>query len=611
MNKSVFCILLVLLNITPVFANGAYLQQAPGTQSIATPVQGQPTPQSAAPVAGGQKVKLYFLREAAKIAAILKEIAKLSGSELSGLIIADAAADEIILYGPEEARNKARQLIATLDLPRPGIRMEMWGIQLSSSKPEDMAAVMLKVRREIDHTQEMVREAFIRMERLARERITEMDPEFARILQGVLKYRTALSANRPLSLTDILLRMIAAKEPLKAVYDFADGLNSWLETPENQHYAKALATTGRRPFERFLRTRGLYYRNNRLVEENGSVTGSAAQGRAALLEFALHYGRLVHSPENFSPYYLQQSTEILNSRLQAAVDALNLDLQDLFIVPTLDNIRAIVREFKDVEYAQVGKTSVASLSGISTEVSSKSVSAFDVTPPLRLSELLSKAKTLSDSAAPFIPDATQPGATTPTERLVGTMPLAQIIGLIAAFGEERSVWRELQAGVSITLTPAVLRNMTSAELQVSLKTGDPQAGSREAGVRPLSRVSQHDVKTSIYVNALDFFDLSAFVSQSTLNGGRGYVPIIGPIWRGLFGEIPMFGTFFSWKRGAKTVYHESLVLTMSSITPTAMGVAVLYPTERFNPDTGEQETFDDAVFKDQLREVSAYKQRTK
>jgi hypothetical protein len=315
---------------------------------------------------------------------------------------------------------------------------------------------------------------------------------------------------------------------------------------------------------------------------------------------------LVHNPESFSPYFLQQATEILNARLQAVVDALSLDLQDLFVVPTLDKIRKVVRDFKDVDYAQVGKTSVASLSGISTEVTSRSVSAFDVTPPLRLSELLAKAKTLSESAAPFIPEVTPPGASAASERLVGTMPLAQIIGLIGAFGEERSVWRELQAGVSISLTPAVLRNMTSAELKVDLRTGDPLASTKEEKVKPLSRVSQHDVKTSIYVNALDFFDLSAFVSQSTLNGGRGYVPIIGPIWRGLFGEVPGFGTFFSWKKGAKTVYHESLILTISSITPTAMGVAVLYPTELTDPKTGDKVVFNDALFKEQLQKVTTY-----
>src|SRR5204863_9836958 len=127
--------------------------------------------------------------------------------------------------------------------------------------------------------------------------------------------------------------------------------------------------------------------------------------------------------------------------------------------------------------------SVAGLSGTQTEVTSKSVNAFDVTPPLRLSELLTKGKLLTDAATPFVPK--------PADNVVGAMPLAQVIGLIGALGEERSVWRELSGGVSLTITSNVLRNMMSAELAVDLKTGDPQAGTREAGVKPLTRVSQH------------------------------------------------------------------------------------------------------------------------
>jgi hypothetical protein len=187
------------------------------------------------------------------------------------------------------------------------------------------------------------------------------------------------------------------------------------------------------------------------------------------------------------------------------------------------------------------------------------------------------------------------------------MPYSQLIGLIAAFGEERSVWRELQSGVSLTVTPNVLRNMTSAELEINLKTGDPQAGTREQGVRPLTRVSQHDLKTKVYVNALDFFDLSAFASQSTLGGGRGYVPIIGPVWQGLFGAIPVAGNLFSWKKSPQTVYSESLVLTNSFVTPTVMGIAVLYPTELFEPTTGAPLKYDKAMFDWQWKIVADYK----
>jgi len=517
-----------------------------------------------------QAVKLYYLRDATKIAAILNSIAgqKDPPSELNGLFVTNMGDDEVVLYGPLEKRETARRLIAALDLPRPGITMEMWGIQISSRKPKRLAEVMPRVRKEISRTQAAVRQTYQQMQQIARDVVPAENREFRHVLIETLGYRSALDPRRPLSFPDILLRLIAAERPAEATAEFANRLDRWLAGTYPE-YTNAVTRDRKRPFERFFITRGLYFDGHNWREDGNAVRSGALIARKALVEFGLHYGHLVHEPRSFSAYFLQQSAELLNSRLQEATDALNADMQDLFVEPTLENIRIIFRDFKDVEYAQVGKTTVASLSGIATAVTSKSVNAFDVTPPLRLSELLDKADKLSKSTGTFVPAG----------NVVGNVPLAQVIGLVAAFGEERSVWRELTAGVSLNITPNVLRNMTSAELAVDLKTGDPQAGSREQGVRPLSRVSQHDVKTSIYVTALDFFDLSAFASQSTLGGGRGYVPIIGPVWQGLFGEVPVAGKLFSWQKAPQTVFQESLVLTNSFITPTAMGIAVLYPTE--------------------------------
>lgn len=528
-----------------------------------------------------QAVKLYYLRDATRIAAILNAVAgqKDPPSELNGLYVTNMGDDEIVLYGPKNKRDFARRLIAALDLPRPGITMEMWGIQISSRKPKRLAEVMPQVRKEIDRTQAAVRQTYQQMQQIARDVAPAEDGDFRHVLVETLGYQSALDPQRPLSFPDILLRLIAAEYPADATEKFANGLDQWLRDTYPE-YTSAVIKDGERPFERFFVTRGLYFdhKDNKWKENGNAVRAGALIARKALVEFGLHYGHLVHEPRSFSAYSLQQSADLLNTRLQEATDALNADMQDLFVEPTLESIRVIFRKFKDVEYAEVGKTSVASLSGIATAVTSKSVNAFDVTPPLRLSELLEKADKLSKSANTFVPAG----------NIVGNVPLEQVIGLIGALGEERSVWRELQAGVSLNITPNVLRNMTSAELAVDLKTGDPQAGTREQGVRPLSRVSQHDVKTSIYVTALDFFDLSAFASQSTLGGGRGMVPIIGPVWQGLFGPIPVVGKLFSWQKDPQSVFQESLVLTNSFITPTAMGIAILYPTELPNYNFNNQ-----------------------
>jgi len=583
--------------LVSILCLGATLFAGPGNSHAQTPEE------------ASQAVKLYYLRDATRIAAIITGIATRTDppSELKGLTVTNLGSDELVLYGPQKQRDHARRLIAALDLPRPGVTMEMWGIQISSRKPQRLAEVMPLVRNEINSTQAVVRETYDHMQRIARDVVEQechgtdsneicLNKDFRDLLVRKLGYRSALDENRGLSIPDILLRLIAADPAGKATEAFANELNKWF-VGAHPEYANAVSKNQQRPFERFFATRGLRHDGNAWKQDGVAARSSALMARKALVEFGLHYGQLIHEPKAFSAYYLQQSAELLNSRLQEATDALNADMQDLFVEPTLENIRGIFRKFKDVEYAQVGKTSVASLSGTATAVTSRSVNAFDVTPPLRLSELLQKASTLSQSVGSFVPK--------PADNVVGAMPLSQVIGLIGAFGEERSVWRELNAGVSLTITPNVLRNMTSAELGVALQTGDPQAGTRQEGVKPLSRVSQHDVTTSIYVTALDFFDLSAFASQSTLGGQRGYVPIIGPVWQGLFGSIPVAGKLFSWQKAPQTVFSESVVLTNSFITPTAMGLAILYPTERTNPETGKVEPYDFGSQADAVRTYTA------
>lgn len=583
-----------------------------------------PTPVAATTCTGepssvaGEKVKLYYMRQATNINTILTAVATPTPSVLNGLIIKNATEDEIILYGPCKKRRQASRIIATLDLPRPGIMMEMWGVQITSKNPEKMAQAMALIRQEINRTQQAVRETYSRLEFLTRKETpqTALNGQFVKVLQENLGYRSALSDDHPFSLADILLRMVAAQDPGGAIERIANGLEHFLETEHPTYLAELNKRSGkvknqkievkpRSAFERFFRERGLK-RNGESWEvdkEGMDLKKKARIGQIAVLDFALEYGRLIHLPQDFDPYYLQHSSEALNTRLQVATEALNLDMEDLFVEPTLDRIREITRRFKDVEYAQVGKTTVASLSGVPAVVTSRSVNAFDVTPPLTLSEVLTKAKSLSENVSGFIPK--------PADNVVGAMPLSQVIGLVGAFGEERTVWRELAAGISLNITPNVLRNMTSAELKVDLKTGDPQitAPSTTNQVKPLSRVTQHDVNTSIYVDPLDFFDLSAFASQSTLDGGRGYVPIIGPVWRGLFGEIPIAGKIFSWKRGTQNVFSQSLVLTTSFITPTSMGIAVLYPTELLDKD-GNKEEYTPEKYKSQRTAVESFKKQT-
>jgi len=257
------------------------------------------------------------------------------------------------------------------------------------------------------------------------------------------------------------------------------------------------------------------------------------------------------------------------------VEAINLDVADLFIEPTLNKIQEIVSKHQGVEYAQVGKTSVASLNGVQATVTSQTFSAFNEPPPLDISKLLEDAKKTKENVDLLVP--------LPNPLPPDVVPTNTIVSLLAAVSQDTSRWRTLTAGTSIDITPNILRNSTSAELQVNLKFGPNISGTAEEAkdakapkVRPLSRIEQHNVMTSIYVDTFDIFALSTFNSQITKDGGRSYIPVVGTIWQGIFSGIPGFGELFSWKNHPQNIHHQSMILTNSFIVPTAMGLGVLF-----------------------------------
>jgi hypothetical protein len=75
---------------------------------------------------------------------------------------------------------------------------------------------------------------------------------------------------------------------------------------------------------------------------------------------------------------------------------------------------------------------------------------------------------------------------------------------------------------------------------------------------------------------MDLFSLSSFNNQTSISGGRAYVPLIGTVWEGAFGDIPVLGGLFSFRRPTQDVQHQSILLTNTLIVPSAMGLASYY-----------------------------------
>lgn len=530
-----------------------------------------------------ESIHLYYLRSAPTIKEILTKFTEANAC-LKGTSIEAQDNNIIVLYGHEEQRKELEQIIAILDLPREGVRLEMWGILISSDNPRQLAEVLRRVNQEIDQTQQLLQETYRKLEASARE-IT-IEENFSDLFENDLGFRAALDKDRPsLSMTDILLRMNVAEKPLEnyqtAVKKICGLFFEKNNQKQYQDYIEALKKKKKIPFENFFRYYGFQPNPDlNLSPENcfvlqkpeGEVLKDNFRRRKAILDFALQYSRLANDPGGFEPQSLQQSAESLNSIFNPVVNLINRDVEELFIEPTLEKIQSIVREYKNVEYAEVGKTSIAGLNGVPSTVTSTSVSAFDETGPLRLNEWLQEAGQLNSSAQDLLPSET-------VNFGAKTIPVASVVSLISALSKDRSLWRGLTSGISLDITPFVLRNNASAQLDVTFIIG-PQGDGKEPDehgkLRPLSRINQNTVETSVYVNTLDIFALSTFNSQTTIDGGRSYIPIIGTVWKGIFSGIPILGDLFSWHNAPKNVQHQSIVLTNSFIVPTAMGLAPLY-----------------------------------
>jgi|GEM_PF-2174120 hypothetical protein len=541
-----------------------------------------------------ETIQLYYIHSVdnsliSDIKNILQGILNQNPTCWQGSSIGTSGNNLIVVYGNPNQRKELKRIIATLDFPRERVNLAMWGIQISSNNPEQLAKVVRRVNQEINNTQRLIQDTYKEFQSDAREIV--IDPVFQKLLKQ-LNYHTALDEDRPsLSMIDILLLISAAKKPVENYNLVAEKLCRLFQEEQYKPYVAALDQE-KRPFGNYFIV-GLHQQNfpdsqsssNLKQDCKGNIPPYSKKVlqenlwiRETVLDFALQYSDLIQRPDMFSPESLQQSTEDLNSRLNPIVDAINLDVEELFIEPTLKKIQEIVKEYKHVEYAEVGKTSLAGLNGIQSKVSSTPISAFDETPPLRLSDLLTQANAINPTSQTLLPSTSVNFGST-------VVPIASVVDLIAALSQDRSSWRTLTSGVSLTITPNVLRNNQSAELAINFSSGPPSPSTLQAGVRPLSQITNQNLTTNAYVNALDLFTLSTFNNQVTIDGGRTYLPFIGTIWQGIFSDIPILGNLFSWKNHPKNVQYQSIVLINSFIVPTAIGLAPLYQPDQPQGDT--------------------------
>lgn len=252
------------------------------------------------------------------------------------------------------------------------------------------------------------------------------------------------------------------------------------------------------------------------------------------------------------------------------MDAINRDIEDYFITPTLHRIRQIASRERGVDYAEVGRTTISSLNGLESKATSTISTSIDQPTPLRLNQLLKDASAASKDVETVLPGLSQ----APLGAGSGAITAGSALALASALSKEEVRWSALHSGLEMNITPTVFRDRSGAELKVNLKVGNPaeETKSKDNPLRPLSRISQSTLDTKVYIKTMDLFALSSFNNQTTLSGGRSYIPLVGTVWEGAFGDIPIVGGLFSFKRPTQNVQHQNIILTNTLIVPSAMGM---------------------------------------
>ncbi|HVN04820.1 MAG TPA: hypothetical protein VMT86_10405 [Bryobacteraceae bacterium] len=433
-----------------------------------------------------------------------------------------------------------------------------------------------------------------------------------------LGYTTLFQPLKP-RLTDVLLALIAARDPEKAVYDttrvvegnatatspnFCDALAEdkdrckkiWNsldltadeKTCESQDLHLILGSTfkpgqGDPPARVFLRC-FLTEAENLL---KGGVAGDAKSSpsgaglmRAAVANFLFNYKMSQQFPHEFKAYDLSQSADALNSAWSPLIDAFNRDVttfQRFVRADVLYQVERINRNNDDrccikrllgldkPSFFNEGIVTVRTISGQWTYASSTSQSFLNASSAPKLTDVLNSltgagTNTTSGETAPV--SAVLPGS--------GALSSAQ---LAAAFlNNYQTTYAQIGRQLAISAIPRSLATASAAEIVVSLNADDSASppiyagGQQNGAAANTSRVANHDTSTRVRVDSMKLFEVSSFAA--VLQRSRSRIPLVPPLV-----EIPYIGTLVGIPVPPAKEYHQSTALLSALVVPTAADIA--------------------------------------
>ncbi len=553
-----------------------------------------------------ETVRLYYVREPGALQRLLEPI-----KEALALDVNIAASEGlsltplVVLSGPRSQVDDLKRVIATIDVPQPQVRLDLWTFQISGGDAQVVAGRAQEARKIVRTVGDLMRGYLRQLEACARasqqrnqetaEQAQQQDTptkmsfqiqwdvvDLGDLLPGQSTILIAPSARglHPLSLTETLATLLMMPP--------AEGL-SWRQTVEQQ----LSQSLGRWLDELSRQDPDALAVWHSLVDSASTVPATELSGLLSNTIMPLQEGAHDSQEASVAPLlpgtllrtfddaaYLKLTQQtigsfLLDSRtqagdwralppdrlsrraadvdvvLQAAEHALAADLEALFLGPLLEQLRTIAGSSGQSGLASTSSASIVVLSGTQATVTGSARSYFELNAPPEEEQ----AAPLGHSELPVIPLIT----------------LAQSLRT----ADEPRVWGSMTDGTELTFTPYILPGGAAAELQVVVnvthKDAEVTVEGVESGPAPLSRVAEHTASTSVYVNALDLFSLSSMMLRTTQPRAKSSVPVLG--------QLPLLGQMFRFGRSPLIVHHESVLLVYSTILPTGQDLGALLDFE--------------------------------
>ena len=594
---------------------------SPGAGSSSATIAGgtSPAPSSGASPAAGSP--------SAVSAAPSSQATTVAGVGTDTLLFSDAAP------GDDAAISEKRRLLALLDLPRPEMILNVWSLQTSSNNKDDVEKATRRARTLVHEYDDTLQRAIMLGWGYLRDEIRTptsfFDEELYHYLTGryvadphppanptpettaqaLLNRNTGTPLDNPVRqqwgicpawqyclgyarifqplrprLTDLLLAVIAAKDPCRETMKTIDMMEGRGEGHEGPNYCSALTIVppptdcvkaDYHAAKGEVAPRYFYLECFRAVAtEQFKIFGGAQPTslgllRAALADFLFNYKVSQIYPHEFVAYDLSQSAQTLNSALNPLVEAFNRD------VTTFQAAMSDVVLERKVEagpwagaekgtFVNNGLITVRTISGAETIVNTTSQSFLDATQQPTISALLNSIEGVHPGTA------TPTGSTTPFRDLLQNMSPIQAQVLMGTLSAVQTSKVQIGRSLNIDITPRSLAGASSAELTLKMNADEstpPTYFGAQTGAADLSRVANHDTTTRVRVDSIKLFDVSTLTAE--LQKTRTRFPLLPP-----FVEIPYVGTFIGVPLPAAREYHTSTAVLSTIVVPTAMDIAL-------------------------------------